>query len=139
MILFSQLFTMFSAVSPKCTQSDSFLGFVSWFHYLPRTSDHCDIKNFNVFPVAADPGHGVLAQKSDIPLVGFAVADDLLRLAGIVAIGFVMVGAVQYITSQGNPEETGKAQSTIINAIIGLTFSIVAATIVSFLGNKLGG
>jgi len=56
-----------------------------------------------------------------------------------VAIAFVIYGAIQYIASQGSPDATSKAQSTIINALIGLAITIVAITFVSFLGRSLGG
>ncbi|MDB5170381.1 MAG: hypothetical protein JWO35_75 [Candidatus Saccharibacteria bacterium] len=121
--------TLFSVVKQSCSSGD-FLGFVSWYHYLDRTPDGCDIETFQFFPDGTTP--------SDVPLVLIAVIDDLLRLAGIIAVAFVLVGAVQYIASQGNSEDTSKAQSTILNALIGLAIAVVAVAFVSFLGNKLG-
>lgn len=113
--------------------SHTFFGLRPWYHYLPDSRfNGCDIKSFNIFP----GGNG---QPSDVPLVLLAVIDDLLRLAGIVAVAFIIVGAIQMIISQGNPEDRGKAQSTIINALIGLAVAIVAASFVSFIGNRLGG
>lgn len=126
--MYTHLITLFSAA--KTCSSGDFLGFVSWYHYLDRTADGCDIQTFQFFPDGNTP--------SDVPLILIAVIDDLLRLAGIIAVAFVLVGAIQYITSQGNPEDTGKAQSTIMNALIGLAVAVVAVAFVSFLGNKLG-
>ena len=88
----------------------------------------CSIKSFKF-----------LGSSSDMPLILLAVVDDLLRIAGIVAVGFVIYGAFQFIASQGNPEGTAKAQSTVINALLGLAVAIAAITFVSFLGDKLGG
>lgn len=111
-----------------------------WYAYLP-SSDFgtnpptanaiCDIRKFNVLPGTN--------QATDVPLVLVAILDDLLRIAGLVAVGFVIVGAIQYITSQGDPEGTGRAQSTVINALIGLAITVIAVAFVGFLGNKLGG
>lgn len=126
--MYMHLLTLFSAAE-KCS-SGSFFGFKSWYHYLDRTPDGCDIETFQIFPTDSTP--------SDIPLILLAVVDDLLRLAGIIAVAFVLVGAIQYVTSQGNPEDTAKAQSTVINALIGLAVAIVAVGFVSFLGSKLG-
>ena len=126
------LLSLFAKTADECHKGN-FLGLRPWYHYLPdnRFTDKCDITtSFRVFP------DGDL--KSDVPLVLLAVVDDLLRIAGIVAVAFILVGAIKYITSQGQPEDTAKAQSTIINALIGLAIAIIAATFVSFVGNKLG-
>jgi MFS superfamily sulfate permease-like transporter len=71
-------------------------------------------------------------------LVLAAVVDDVLRIAGIVAVAFVIYGAVQYITSQGDPESTAHARTTIINALIGLAVAIIAVSLVGFLGTEFG-
>jgi hypothetical protein len=103
-----------------------FFGLVPWYHYLYVDPGTCEIPNFNFLG-------------GDIPLVLLAIIDDLLRIAGIVAIAFVLYGAIQYIASQGSPEATAKAQGTIINALIGMAVAMVSVAFVSFLGNQLGG
>lgn len=128
-----QLLTNFAAAC----QAPSFFGLVPWYAYLPSndfdsSSTACSITNFQVLPQPGSP-------PSDIPLVLLAVVDDLLRIAGLIAVGFVIYGAIQYMTSQGNPDQTSKAQSTILNALIGLVIAITAVVFVSFLGNSLGG
>jgi hypothetical protein len=123
--------TLFAKTRAECT--NGFLGLKPWYHYLELDSN-CDIKDFNFFPPNGDDP----LIKSDVPLVLLAVIDDLLRIAGLVAVAFVIIGAINYITSQGNPEDTAKAQSTIVNALIGLAISIVAVAFVSFIGSKLG-
>jgi hypothetical protein len=106
---------------------------VPWYHYLNGSNFNgypdCSIKSFNFFS----------GSSSDIPLVLVAVVDDLLRVAGLVAVAFVVYGAIQFIASQGSPEQTARAQTTIINALIGMAVAIVSVAFVSFLGNKLGG
>jgi hypothetical protein len=67
-----------------------------------------------------------------------AVVDDLLVIAGLVAVIFVIYGGIRYITSQGSPNETAQAQSTIIYALVGLAIAIIAIPTVSYLGTKLG-
>jgi len=116
-----------------CDKSGDFFGLLPWYHYLPAKQDFsgCDLINFNFLPSST--------QASDVPLVMLAVIDDLLRIAGIVAVAFVVVGAVRYITSQGNPEQTAQAQSTVINALIGTAIAVAAATFVGFVGSRLGG
>jgi Type IV secretion system pilin len=71
-------------------------------------------------------------------LVVLAVLDMALRLAGVIAIGYIVYGGIQYVTSQGEPDKTKDAQQTIINALIGLSIAMVAAAFVSFIGTRLG-
>lgn len=108
-----------------------FFGLVPWYQYLDYGKDpatgSCTIHNF----VVLGPG-------SDIPLILLAVVDDLLRIAGLVAIGFVIFGAVKYVTSQGSPDETANAQSTVINALIGLVIAMIGVGLVSFIGKSVG-
>ncbi|HEY5442185.1 MAG TPA: hypothetical protein VIJ68_01455 [Candidatus Saccharimonadales bacterium] len=122
--------------TPYAAQSGcekQFFGLTPWYAYLPASDfQGCDIHDFTFFPTSS-------TSLGDVPLVLLAVVDDLLRIAGIVAVGFVVYGAVQYIASQGSPDATSKAQSTIINALLGLAIAVLATAFVAFLGNKLGG
>jgi hypothetical protein len=115
-----------------CKEDNHFFGLRPWYHYI-NDSTHfngCDIKKFTFLPGAG--------QDSDIPLVLLAVIDDLLRIAGIVAVGFVIYGAIKLIASQGSSESTAKARGTIINALVGMAIAIVAVAFVSYLGSRLG-
>jgi hypothetical protein len=108
--------------------SKTFLGLKTWFAYLPPDSFNgdCTIKSFNA-----------LGNHSSFLLIGLALLDDLIRIAALVAVGYVIYGGIQYVTSQGSPDATKKAQSTIINALVGVVIAILAASIVAFIGNKL--
>jgi hypothetical protein len=113
-----------------------FFGLVPWYHYLkvqsvtdPLTKRaYCDIPNFTLLG-----GH------SDLLLVLLAVVDDLLRIAGVVAVAYVIYAGIKYIMSQGSPDETAKAQSTLVNALLGLALALVAVALVSYLGTHLAG
>jgi hypothetical protein len=126
--------TLFSAdnIGNACIPHGlDFFGLKAWYYYLPQSDfDGCNIKNFHFLA-----GGG----QADLPLILLAILDDLLIIAGIVAIGYVMIGAFKYVSSQGDPEQTGRAQATIINALVGTAIAIVAAAFVNFLGQKLGG
>lgn len=120
------LLTNFATAPPGC--SKPFLGLLPWYHYLPSDRfEGCDIKSFKV-----------LGANSDIPFVLLAIVDDLLRIAGIVAVAFIIVGATQLIISQGNSDDTAKARGTVINALIGLIIALVAIAFVNYLGDRLG-
>lgn len=74
----------------------------------------------------------------DLTLVALAILDMLLRLGGLIAVGYVIYGGIQYVTSRGEPDGVKNAQSTITNALVGLAITLVAASMVSFIGNRLG-
>lgn len=105
---------------------DVFFGLVPWYQYLELDAD-CNVESFIVLPNDSET--------SDIPLVLLAVIDDLLRVSGLIAVIFILYGGILYVTSQGNPDQTSRAQSTIINALAGLAVAIVAVAFVSFIGN----
>jgi len=107
------------------------LGLVPWYQYLTLDSTSCRILNF-------DNPDAVLGSHSAFLLIGLAILDDLIRVAALVAVGYIIYGGIQYITSQGSPDSTKKAQQTIINALIGVAIAMVAAPTVSYIGNKLG-
>ena len=120
------------AVYPAGCPNNSFFGLVPWYHYLPKGDfQNCNLVNFSFIPTATT--------QSDIPLILLAIVDDLLRIAGIVAVGYIIYGGFQYVGSQGSPDKTARAQNTVTDALIGLAIAIVAISAVSFIANKLGG
>ena len=73
---------------------------------------------------------------NDVWLIAAAIVDILLRLAAIIAIFMLIYGGIQFITSQGDPEKASHARGTIINALIGLVISVVAATLVTYIAGR---
>jgi amino acid transporter len=60
-----------------------------------------------------------------------------LVLIGALAVVFIIVGGIQYITSSGDPAQVKNAKNTILYAIIGLVVAAAAYAIVSFLTGRL--
>jgi uncharacterized membrane protein YidH (DUF202 family) len=60
-----------------------------------------------------------------------------LAIFGGIALIVMAYAGFKYITSQGNPQETAKAQNTIIYAVVGLIVAIFVVTILSFVVNRL--
>lgn len=117
-----------------------FFGLEPWYHFLPdselgRSGDPCAIKCFNIFVQKNNNECG--QQESDIPGVVLAVIDDLLRVAAMVAVAFIIIGSFEYVGSRGNSERTASAQSTIMSALTGLAIALVAVALISFLGGQL--
>ena len=125
-------------IADKCAQT--FFGLDPWYEYMNKELDTdpanlCNVKCFNLFPqrVANDCGQ----TRSDVPGIAAVIIDDLLRVAAIVAIAFILVGSFQYVGSRGNPEQTASARSSILNAVGGLAVALVAIGFVKFLASKL--
>jgi len=106
----------------------TFLGLPTWYKYLP-TSDNIAGK--------CTPRLDLLNNPNSIAAIVLAIVELLLRLGGMVALGFVIYGGFRYLTSQGEPENTNSARQTIINALIGLFIVILATGIVRFVGVNL--
>lgn len=105
-------------------------GIPSWYSYLQlqqstiTTPPTCEIVNFIV------PGSFIN--------IALAILDMALHVAGLVAVGFVIYGGIQLITSRGEPDGMSRARQTIINALIGLAITLIAVGVVGFLGARLG-
>jgi hypothetical protein len=118
-----------------CSDKPTFLGLEPWYQYLGMQTDASGSCSTIAFPSTST---GALGANSPFLLIGLAVVDDLIRVAALVAVGYVIYGGIQYMTSGGSPDSTKKAQGTIINALVGLVIAILAASIVAFIGNRLG-
>ncbi|TAH36617.1 hypothetical protein EYC59_00370 [Candidatus Saccharibacteria bacterium] len=141
----------------NCDANTTFFGLVPWYKYLTLEYDantkSCRITSFDekTSSEKVDAGcvdtaekkcermSSFLSSTSPVLLIALAILEDLIRVAGLVAVGFVIYGGIQYITSQGSPDDTKRAQQTIINALIGLVVALMAVGIVSFIGAQLGG
>lgn len=71
--------------------------------------------------------------------IGLNLLDGLLRLAGLIAVIFVIIGGVRYIISQGAPAGIQAAKGTIVRAIVGLAIAISASLILNFIAGNIFG
>ncbi len=60
----------------------------------------------------------------------------LTGIASLVAVAFIVVGGLHYITSSGNPEHLDKAKRTIMYASVGLVITIAAFAITNTVGDS---
>jgi ABC-type Fe3+ transport system permease subunit len=119
--MFNGVFTQFAAACGN----PSFFGLPTWYKYLQKSKD--SLGNCKI----------VIVHINDYWLIGLGVIDILLRLIGLISVGFVIYGGIKYIISQGEPDNTRQAQHTIINALIGLALALVASGLVAFVANRL--
>lgn len=62
-----------------------------------------------------------------------------LGLAGAVAVGFIIFGAIKYATAQGSPDKIRSATQTIIYAVIGVIIISLALVLTNFVFKTVEG
>ena len=60
------------------------------------------------------------------------ILNSIIAVMGIVAVVFIVIGGVNYMTSQGDPGKLKKAKDTILYACIGLVICALAFAIVNW-------
>ena len=70
--------------------------------------------------------------------VATTILSDVLLLAGIVAVFYIIYGGYLYISSSGDAAKAKSAQGTILNAVIGVTIIVSAFALVQ-LAVRTGG
>lgn len=65
-------------------------------------------------------------------------ANTLISVAAIVSTLFLLIGAAQYITADGNAGRIEQAKLTVLYSVIGLTVAILARPIVGFVIQRTG-
>lgn len=78
-----------------------------------------------------------ILQLNSLLSIGIALIEILLRVAALVAVGYIIYAGFQYLTSNGDPERAKHGKDTILNALIGLVIAIIATVLVGFLGQRL--
>ena len=60
------------------------------------------------------------------------IINTIIFIVGLLAVVMIIIGGINYATSQGEPGKVKKAKDTILYGIIGLVVSLLAYAIVSF-------
>lgn len=128
------------AANPAACSKNTFFNFPTWYKYLdlnPLAADGTAATSSK--PPACNPiMHGL----NDFWLVGLAVIEILLRIAILVAIIYILIGGIKYITARGDtggsgsPNKINQARTTIVDALIGLVIAIIATASVSYIAGK---
>ncbi|MDR0591014.1 MAG: pilin [Candidatus Nomurabacteria bacterium] len=59
------------------------------------------------------------------------VLDDIFRVVGVAATGYLIWGGYQYMLARGRSEKISGAKLTITNAVVGLAIAILGGSIVN--------
>jgi hypothetical protein len=130
-IFMAKLGAFFGAFGAACnlpgSHTNQFFFFPHWWEYL---SGHRDELNTCVPNVNFPDG---------LWLIGLAILDMLLALAGFVAVVSIIIAGAQLILAEGSPEKATNARSRLINSLVGLAIAASATGIVRVVGNVIQG
>lgn len=65
------------------------------------------------------------------------VTNILAVIAGIMAVIFMILGGIKYITSAGDPAEISKAKNSIIYALVGIIVIVLARSLIGWVLSKV--
>lgn len=66
-----------------------------------------------------------------------SVIQILVYVIGAVAVLMIVIGALRYVLSVGDPQKASQAKNTIIYAIVGVVLALMAQTILTFVLERL--
>ena len=113
------------AEAKDCSKSDYVFGLPTWYRGL-TTGANCEMKKISEKGEAGS----VTIQTFIWQVVG-NVFDMIFRLAGVIAVGFIVWAGFQYMLALGNSGQLANAKTTLINAIIGLIITLLASGIIN--------
>ena len=100
---------------------------------LPAFADTTNICNSTASDqakkAAGCPGTGT---SSNFQTLLVAILNSIIGIVGLVAVVFVIIGGVQYITSSGDAGKVKKAKDAILYASIGIAICALAFAIVNW-------
>ena len=76
-------------------------------------------------------GNGDQSGDNLVPAIT-SILNAIIGALGIVCVGIIIFGGVQYMTSTGDSGKVKKAKDTILYGVIGLVICALAAVIVNF-------
>lgn len=108
---------------------------------LPVFAEDCSnicSPNCTSVPPTVKDSYGCTSNTSDkLPGTIQKIVNAVILVLGTVAVVFIVIGGVQYMTSAGDPSKTKKAKDTILYATIGLIICALSFAIVNFVIVKL--
>lgn len=115
--------------------SFSFLNMVS-----PVYADVCGNENIPIEVRRASGCPETGDTKNALPDLIVGIINGIIAVSGVVAVVFVLIGGINYMTSAGDTGKLEKAKKTILYACIGLVITVLAFAIVNFtIRNLIGG
>ena len=104
--------------------------------YAATTTDICKQDGVPEEVLKANGCKGA-GKPAEIKAVVVNILNPIIGSLGLVAVVFVVVGGINYMTSAGDAAKTQKAKNTILYALIGLVVCALAFAIVNFVIGKI--
>ena len=83
-------------------------------------------------PESVQAASGCPGSTPDISAVIQGILNGIIAVLGVVAVVYIVIGGIGYMTSAGDAPKVKKAKDTILYATIGLIICALAAAIVNF-------
>lgn len=80
-----------------------------------------------------------ISAEEDAPALIISVIQWALIFVGSLALLFLIIAGLMYITSTGNEERTAAAKKTMIYAIVGLAIALISYVVLAWVNNTLLG
>ena len=77
------------------------------------------------------------AGQSTVTGLILTIISMLLAVTGLLAVLFLIIGGLRYITAHGNEEQAEGAKKTLQHAVIGLIIVILSFVIIRIIANAL--
>ena len=97
-----------------------------------KTKPHCGEQAGDTTPVQTSIDIGCRGKGNPIIDMMFAVIRLLSNGVGLIVIGSIIVGGIQYTTSAGDPQATAKAVGRIRSTLIALGLYIIAYPLLNY-------
>ena len=109
------------------------------FSLAPTAYATDDVCNSNA-PQAVRDAAGCNGTDDQLPGFIINILNGIIAVSGLVAVIFVVIGGVNYMTSAGDTGKLEKAKKTILYACIGMAVTVLSFAIVNFtITNIIGG
>lgn len=131
----STVLTPSPTYAAACNNNATFFVLPAWYRGLSQTTSSVNGRDVCLINFT-DKTH---TWQQSVVTVAINVLDGLIRLAGLLAVVFIILGGIRYITSQGESSGISAAKQTITRAITGLIIAICAVLILNFIAGTIFG
>ena len=105
---------------------------LSLFGFCPNIHAENDLCNNEDVPQTVKDAAGCNQMKDQLPDTIEGILNAIILVSGTIAVIFVLIGGINYMTSSGDASKLEKAKKTILYAAIGLAVCTLAFAIVNW-------
>ena len=100
----------------------------------PTFAEQCSSKvcSGTNYPDSVKAACGCGNSTKQLPDVVINIINAVIGISGIIAVVFIVIGGINYMTSTGDAGKVKKAKDTILYAVIGLVICALSFTIVNW-------